>query len=93
MKSTPRSMVQNVRGMVGALLGARVARLGFFAFVAFAAATLSPACTDSTGPGPGDDTTAPPGLDVTQPYPIDRGDDLDTPGSYKGLWLRLVDTG
>jgi hypothetical protein len=30
---------------------------------------------------------------VTQPYPIDRGDDPDTPGTYKGLWLRLVDAG
>lgn len=33
----------------------------------------------------------PPGFDVSQPYPIDRGDDgSQTPGSYKGLWLRLT---
>jgi hypothetical protein len=36
----------------------------------------------------------PPGADVSQPYPIDRGDDgALTPGTYRGLWLRLVDTG
>ncbi len=89
MKSTPRSIVQRVRFR----LRASVARLGFFVFVAFGAATSSLACTDSTGPGPGDDATAPPGFDVTQPYPIDRGDDPETPGTYKGLWLRLVDNG
>jgi hypothetical protein len=33
----------------------------------------------------------PPGPDVTEPFPIDRGDDgSHTPGTYKGLWLRLV---
>lgn len=37
---------------------------------------------------------APPGPDVTHPYSIDRGDDgPQTPGTYKGLWLRLVDNG
>lgn len=36
----------------------------------------------------------PPGPDVSQPFPIDRGDDgANTPGTYKGLWLRLVDNG
>jgi hypothetical protein len=36
----------------------------------------------------------PPGPDVTEPFPIDRGDDgVHTPGSFKGLWLRLADTG
>ena len=34
---------------------------------------------------------APPGPDVNQPFPIDRGDDgVSTPGTYKGLWLRLA---
>lgn len=41
-----------------------------------------------------DDTLPPPGLDTQQPFPIDRGDDgAHTPGTYKGLWLRLVDNG
>jgi hypothetical protein len=35
----------------------------------------------------------PSGPDVTEPFPIDRGDDGDTPGTFKGLWLRLVDNG
>lgn len=36
----------------------------------------------------------PPGLDVSEPFPIDRGDDgVQTPGSYKGLPLRLVNNG
>ncbi len=44
--------------------------------------------TEAVGDGP------PPGLDVSQPFPIDRGDEgTATPGSYKGLWLRLVDNG
>lgn len=31
---------------------------------------------------------------VSQPFPIDRGDDgTTTPGSYKGLWLRLAESG
>jgi hypothetical protein len=35
---------------------------------------------------------APPGPDVSVPFPIDRGDEsAATPGSYKGLWLRLVE--
>ncbi len=44
--------------------------------------------------GSPDPASQPPGLDVTIPYPIDRGDDgTSTPGTYKGLWLRLVDNG
>lgn len=36
----------------------------------------------------------PPGADTGQPFPIDRGDDgPGTPGTYKGLWLRLTTTG
>jgi hypothetical protein len=35
--------------------------------------------------------SVPPGADVTVPFPIDRGDDGPaTPGTYKGLPLRLV---
>ena len=31
---------------------------------------------------------------MSTPFPIDRGDDgPSTPGTYKGLWLRLVDNG
>jgi len=45
----------------------------------------------ATGPDP---ANGPPGADVSQPFPIDRGDDgATTPGSYKGLWLRLADNG
>jgi hypothetical protein len=43
---------------------------------------------------PGTQEQAPPGGDVTVPFPIDRGDaGPQTPGTYKGLWLRLVDHG
>ena len=59
--------------------------------VALAVGGGGAACSDSTGPGA--DTKAPPGIDLTVPYPIDRGDDPDTPGTYKGLWLRLVENG
>jgi hypothetical protein len=48
-------------------------------------------CGDATSPG--EETAAPSGGDVSQPFPIDRGDDAGTPGTYKGLWLRLVDNG
>ena len=35
-----------------------------------------------------------PGPDTSEPFPIDRGDDgPQTPGSYRGLPLRLTDTG
>jgi hypothetical protein len=37
-----------------------------------------------------DDGVAPAGADVSVPFPIDRGDDPGTPGTYKGLWLRLA---
>jgi hypothetical protein len=46
---------------------------------------------DSTTPDVLD--TPPSGPDTSQPFPIDRGDEDGTPGTYKGLWLRLVDTG
>lgn len=36
----------------------------------------------------------PPGRDTGTPFPIDRGDaSAATPGTYKGLWLRLTDDG
>lgn len=51
---------------------------------------LAGACGTATAP----ETTPPPGADVSHPFPIDRGDDGSaTPGSYKGLWLRLADGG
>jgi len=49
------------------------------------------ASTPINGPDP---VEVPPGLDVSLPFPIDRGEEgPSTPGSYKGLWLRLVDNG
>ena len=51
------------------------------------------ACSDSTGPEAGSNGPAPAGPDISEPFPIDRGDDPGTPGTYKGLWLRLVDNG
>jgi len=86
-------MMKTSRCAEGVESAAWVAHVARVAFVALAVATVGAACTDSTGPGAVDDTTAPPGPDVTQPYSIDRGDDPGTPGTYKGLWLRLVDTG
>ena len=57
----------------------------------FVACALS-ACDSGLNPNPSDGS--PPGLDVIEPFPIDRGDDgIQTPGKYKGLWLRLVDNG
>lgn len=45
--------------------------------------------TGGEAPAP---ASRPLGPDVTSPYPIDRGDaGVTTPGSYKGLWLRLLD--
>jgi hypothetical protein len=50
-------------------------------------------CSSATEPGRSAGER-PPGPDVAQPFPIDRGDDgAATPGTYKGLWLRLVDNG
>ncbi|HSR15129.1 MAG TPA: hypothetical protein VLL51_05225, partial [Gemmatimonadales bacterium] len=49
------------------------------------------ACGASTSPSIDE---PPPGPEVSQPFPIDRGDDgPGTPGTYKGLWLRLATTG
>lgn len=56
-------------------------------------AVLVGGCTSALLSGP-DPVEAPPGLDASQSFPIDRGDDgSSTPGTYKGLWLRLVDNG
>ncbi|TFH66248.1 MAG: hypothetical protein E4G90_04550 [Gemmatimonadales bacterium] len=50
-------------------------------------------CNSAPAAGPGS-TVQPLGLDTQQPFPIDRGDDgTATPGTYKGLWLRLIDNG
>ncbi|MEO5511829.1 MAG: hypothetical protein ABIV28_05530 [Longimicrobiales bacterium] len=58
------------------------------------------ACKSTAATGPADEAPeppwpqAPPGPNTTSPFPIDRGDDgSGTPGSYKGLALRLVDNG
>jgi hypothetical protein len=67
-------------------------RARFALAVVALAATMACDSTQVTG-GP-DPAEPPPGLDVTEPFPIDRGDDgVGTPGSYKGLWLRLASTG
>jgi len=56
------------------------------------ALALAAGCSDPGGAGP--DDGAPPGGDTSAPFPIDRGDDgASTPGTYKGLPLRLVDNG
>lgn len=58
------------------------------------AGVLLASCQSASGPEPTLDLQAPPGIDTTGPFPLDRGDDgRHTPGTYKGLWLRLVDTG
>ncbi len=80
-------------GAGGQIGTAKLARFARPFAAALSMAALAAACSDSAGPGAGDDPTVPPGPDVTQPYPIDRGDDPGTPGTYKGLWLRLVDNG
>jgi hypothetical protein len=53
---------------------------------------LTVGCTDA-GTAPADARAdIPPGADTTEPFPIDRGDDgPHTPGSYKGLPLRLAE--
>lgn len=59
-----------------------------------AGALLVGACSSDWITDPGDLGQAPPGPDTSQPFPIDRGDDgPNTPGTYKGLPLRLTDTG
>lgn len=59
------------------------------ALILLAAAGCTGGLTDGASPeGPV------PGADVVIPFPIDRGDDgPHTPGTYKGLPLRLVDNG
>ncbi|NJD19703.1 MAG: hypothetical protein FIA95_10540 [Gemmatimonadetes bacterium] len=58
-----------------------------------AALVIAAACSgDGSSTGP--DAGLPPGPDTSSPFPIDRGDDgAATPGTYKGLWLRLADNG
>ena len=49
------------------------------------------ACGAEHSPTTPDPVGAPPGADVVTPFPIDRGDaSALTPGTYKGLWLRLT---
>lgn len=50
------------------------------------------ACSADGATGP--DAGPPPGPDTSSPFPLDRGDDgASTPGTYRGLWLRLTDNG
>ncbi len=52
------------------------------------------ACHSASGPGAPAVDGPPAGAETIVPFPIDRGDDgTNTPGTYKGLWLRLVDNG
>lgn len=40
------------------------------------------------------ESVPPLGVNTSEPFPLDRGDDgANTPGTYKGLWLRLTDNG
>lgn len=56
--------------------------------------TAMAGCGEATLVGGTDPADQPPGLAVAGPYPIDRGDDgSNTPGTYKGLWLRLATNG
>jgi hypothetical protein len=62
--------------------------------LAVAGLVATAACSATRISGGPDPAEPPPGLDVVQPYPIDRGDEgTNTPGTYKGLWLRPVTTG
>ncbi|MEX1258789.1 MAG: hypothetical protein WEG36_14335 [Gemmatimonadota bacterium] len=55
----------------------------------FAVGVLLIGCESSTSAE--NSSPFPPGPDVSEPFPLDRGDDgAHTPGSYKGLPLRLV---
>jgi hypothetical protein len=61
--------------------------------VAVCAIAMVLGCADTDPVSPVADLP-PPGFDTVEPFPIDRGDDGSlTPGSYKGLWLRLIDNG
>ena len=62
-------------------------------FTALACGLLA-SCQSASAPEATADLETPPGIDTAGPFPIDRGDDgSHSPGTYKGLWLRLVDTG
>ncbi len=51
-------------------------------------------CSSSVATDPTTSGSPPPGPDTSTPFPMDRGDDGgQTPGSYKGLPLRLTATG
>ena len=55
-------------------------------------ATILAGCNSTTERDP--DLGTPRGADVVEPFPIDQGDEsTSTPGTYKGLPLRLVDQG
>jgi hypothetical protein len=73
-----------------------VARKGLIGAIGAGAlcCTLLAACESASAPQPPVADGAPPGVNTTEPFPIDRGDDgAQTPGTYQGLWLRLVNNG
>ncbi len=56
-------------------------------------AVLAAGCdSPATSVDPPNTAVQPAGPDTTLPFPIDRGDDNNTPGTYKGLWLRLKES-
>jgi hypothetical protein len=58
------------------------------------AVLLASACSSSSPVEPAGNPAPPPGGDTSVPFPIDRGDDgAGTPGTYKGLVLRLTNNG
>jgi hypothetical protein len=76
------------RGVVPSLAVRYSYRMSIRSIILVITAALVSGCTGNAV-APRD--TQPPGADVAQPFPIDRGDDgPHTPGTYKGLPLRLV---
>jgi hypothetical protein len=62
-------------------------------FLQLTCCIIAAACSSNGGVDPLDEQGVPPGGDVATPFAIDRGDQPGTPGTYKGLWLRLAATG
>ncbi len=61
--------------------------------LSIAISSMAVGCNSATGPESIGESEPPAGGDVSQPFPLDRGDGPGTPGTYKGLWLRLIDNG
>ncbi len=65
-----------------------VERFAVYGIIVLLAACEAASVAGAPGAAP------PPGAQTALPFPIDRGDDgAHTPGTYKGLWLRLTDNG